>query len=74
MNYHEKQNPHILGKSNSKRRKNTGTVTQKVYGPFSFPSNISSAITKYPKAFLAGSVSPDFFHEMIVEQTIIYPS
>lgn len=73
MNCHEKQNPHLLGKSNSKRSKNTGTVKQKVYGPFSFSSDISSAITQYPKAFRAGSVGPDFFHEMIVEQTAIYP-
>lgn len=57
-----------------KEVKETGAVTLKDYGKFSVPNDVISAISKYPKAFRAGSVGPDFFPDMIVGQTVIHPT
>ena len=57
-----------------KEIKDTGSVSIESFGKYTVPSDIVSAITKYPKAFRAGAVGPDFFPDMIVGQTVIHPS
>ena len=57
-----------------KEIKDTGAVSIESFGKYEVPSDIISAITKYPKAFRAGAVGPDFFPDMIVGQTVIHPS
>lgn len=54
-----------------KEIKDTGSVSIESFGKYTVPSDIVSAITKYPKAFRAGAVGPDFFPDMIVGQTVI---
>ena len=57
-----------------KEIKNTGAVSIESFGKYKLPSDIISAITKYPKAIRAGAVGPDFFPDMIVGQTVIHLS
>lgn len=45
--------------------KDTGVVSIEGFGKYKVPSDIISAITKYPKAFRAGAVGPDFFPDMM---------
>lgn len=54
--------------------KETNSVSLKGYGKYEVPADIVSAITKFPKAFRAGAVGPDFLPDMIVGQTIMHPS
>ena len=50
----------------------TSAVTIDGSGKYIVPSDIVSAITRYPKAFRAGAIGPDFFPDMFVGHAEIH--